>query len=51
VASPGKPLLPDFEIELPELPNERPPVSEQSIRTINEIIAAAQQCFGRFNYQ
>ncbi|MCB2426299.1 flagellar motor protein MotD [Methylophaga pinxianii] len=37
VASPGKPLLPDFEIELPELPNERPPVSEQSIRTINEI--------------
>ena len=37
VASPGKPELPDFEIELPELPKERPPVSEQSIRTINDI--------------
>lgn len=37
VASPGKPDVPDFEIELPELPKERPPVSEQSVRTINDI--------------
>ncbi|MBN46003.1 MULTISPECIES: flagellar motor protein MotD [unclassified Methylophaga] len=37
VASPGKPEVPDFEIELPELPRERPPVSEQSLRTINDI--------------
>lgn len=37
VASPGKPELPTFEIELPELPKERPPVTEQSLRTINEI--------------
>lgn len=37
VASPGKPELPDFEIELPELPDERPPISEQSLRTINDI--------------
>jgi len=37
VASPGKPELPDFEIELPELPKENPPISEQSIRTINDI--------------
>jgi len=37
VASPGKPELPDFEIELPELPEQRPPISEQSLRTINDI--------------
>lgn len=37
VASPGKPDVPDFEIELPELPKERPPISEQNLRTINDI--------------
>ncbi len=37
VASPGKPQVPDFEIELPELPNESPPLSEQSLLTINDI--------------
>lgn len=37
VASPGKPDVPDFEIELPELPKERPPLSEQNLQTINDI--------------
>lgn len=37
VASPGKPELPDFEIELPELPQKQPPLSEQSLRSITDI--------------
>jgi chemotaxis protein MotB len=35
--SPGKPIQPDFQIELPEAPYTPPPVPEETIRTINEI--------------
>ncbi len=35
--SPGKPKEPDFQIELPETPYKPPPVSEETIRTINDI--------------
>lgn len=37
VSSPGKPDVANFEIELPELPEERPPIDEQSVRTISDI--------------
>src|SRR5690554_1366789 len=37
VASPGKPQVPEFEIELPELPQKTPPVAGQNLQTIDDV--------------
>lgn len=37
VASPGKPQVPEFEIELPPLPQKTPPISGQNLQTIDDI--------------
>ncbi len=35
--SPGEPLEPEFQIELPEVPNQPPPANAEDVKTINDL--------------
>jgi len=36
-SSPGEPLEPEYQIELPEVPNEPPPANAEDVKTINDL--------------